>query len=61
MMVASTSNTSAHISMNGEKLEEVFSVKYFGAALSKDGTSTDKNCRNSDTLRTCIMPSFLRT
>ncbi|KAH3781143.1 hypothetical protein DPMN_158968 [Dreissena polymorpha] len=40
MMVVSTTNTSADISMNGEKLEEVTSFKYFGATLSNNDTST---------------------
>ena len=34
----STNNTSADISMNGWKLEEVNSFKYLGATLCKDGT-----------------------
>ncbi|KAH3855785.1 hypothetical protein DPMN_098354 [Dreissena polymorpha] len=48
-MVNSTTNIRAHITMNGEKQEEVTSFKYLGATLSKDGTSTaelgpNKNC-----------------
>ena len=39
-MVNSTTTTSADIFMIGEKLEEVTSFKYLGAALSKDGSST---------------------
>jgi exonuclease III len=39
-MVNSTNDTSADITMNGEKLEEVSKFKYLGATLSKDGTST---------------------
>ena len=34
----SANNISADISVNGQKLEEVTSFKYLGAALSKDGT-----------------------
>ncbi|KAH3842013.1 hypothetical protein DPMN_115501 [Dreissena polymorpha] len=39
-MVHSTNNTSSDITMNGEKLEEVTSFKYFCATLSQDSTST---------------------
>lgn len=35
IMVNSTTNTSADITMNGEKLEEVTSFKYLGATLSR--------------------------
>ena len=38
IMTDSTNNISAGISMNDEKLEEVISFKYLGAALCKDGT-----------------------
>ena len=37
-MTNSTNNISADISTNGEKLEEVTSIKYLAATLSKDGT-----------------------
>jgi len=40
IMVKRTTNTSADTTMNGEKLEEVTRVKYLGATMSKDGTST---------------------
>ncbi|KAH3880590.1 hypothetical protein DPMN_004507 [Dreissena polymorpha] len=40
IMVNSTTNTSANITMNGEKLEEVTSFKYLGASLPKDITRT---------------------
>ena len=40
IMVISTTDTSADITIIGEKLEEVTSFKYLGATLSKDGTST---------------------
>ncbi|KAH3884968.1 hypothetical protein DPMN_008954 [Dreissena polymorpha] len=36
IMVNSTTDTSADITMNGEKLEEVTSFKYLGVILSKD-------------------------
>ncbi|KAH3735611.1 hypothetical protein DPMN_042146 [Dreissena polymorpha] len=36
IMVNSTTNTSAVITMNSKKLEEVTSFKYFGKTLSKD-------------------------
>ncbi|KAH3710421.1 hypothetical protein DPMN_069902 [Dreissena polymorpha] len=39
-MVNSTTNTSADITMNSEKLEEVTSLKYLGTIVSMDGTST---------------------
>ena len=39
IMTQSTNNISADISMNGQKLEEVISFKYLGAALRKDGTA----------------------
>ena len=39
VMTQSTNNISADISMNGQKLEEVISFKYLGAALRKDGTA----------------------
>ncbi|XP_052237947.1 uncharacterized protein LOC127849270 [Dreissena polymorpha] len=42
IMVNSTTKTSAGITTNGEKLEEVISLKYIGAYLSKLGTSTTK-------------------
>ena len=38
IMTSSTNNTSEYISMNGQKLEEVTSLKYLGAALCKDGS-----------------------
>ena len=37
-MTNSTNKISADISMNGQKLEEVTSFKYLGAAPCKDGT-----------------------
>ncbi|XP_052232178.1 uncharacterized protein LOC127845354 [Dreissena polymorpha] len=40
ILANSTTNTSADITMNGKKLEEVTSFKYMGATISKDGTST---------------------
>ena len=40
VMVNSSNDTKADITMNGEKLEEVTNFKYLGATLSKDGTST---------------------
>ena len=40
VMVNSTRDKHAVISMNGELLEEVNSFTYLGAALAKDGTST---------------------
>ena len=40
----STSNFSADISMNGQKLEEVTSFKYLGAILCKDGTCLAEAC-----------------
>ena len=40
VMVNSTTNISANITMNGDPLEEVTSFKYLGATLSKDGTCT---------------------
>ena len=38
IMTNSTNNTSADISMNGQKLQEVTSFKYLGTTLCKDGT-----------------------
>ena len=38
IMVNSTDNISADISMNGQQLEEVTSFKYLGATLCKNGT-----------------------
>ncbi|KAH3815237.1 hypothetical protein DPMN_143759 [Dreissena polymorpha] len=44
----SRTNISADITMNGEKLEEVTSFKYFGMTLLKDGSSTaDVRIRNA--------------
>ena len=40
IMVNSTTNTSADITMNGEKLEEVTSFNNLRATLSKDCTCT---------------------
>jgi len=40
IMINRTTNTSADTTMNGEKLEEVTRVKYLGATMSKDCTST---------------------
>ncbi|KAH3721187.1 hypothetical protein DPMN_064106 [Dreissena polymorpha] len=42
IMVNSTTNTSAYITMNGENIEEVTSFKFFGVIMSKDGTRTAK-------------------
>ena len=39
-IMTNSTNNSADISMNGRKLEEVTSVKYLGATLCKDGTSS---------------------
>ena len=38
MVLSSTNNIGAYISMNGQKVEEVTSFKYLGATLCKDGT-----------------------
>ena len=38
IMTNSTNNISADVSMNGQKLEEVTSFKYFGVTLCKDST-----------------------
>ena len=38
IMINSTNNISAYISMNGQTLEKVTSFKYLGATLCKDGT-----------------------
>lgn len=40
VLVNSMNDTSADITMNGQKLEEVNSFKYLGATLSKDGSCT---------------------
>ena len=40
VMVNSGDNTTVQISMNGQQLEEVMALKYFGATLTKDGHST---------------------
>ena len=40
IMINSTNNIGADISMNGQKLEEVTSFKYLGPTLCKDGTSS---------------------
>ena len=40
IMVNSTNDTSARITMNGEPLEEVTQFKYLGATLSRDGSCT---------------------
>ena len=40
VMVNSTRDIHANITMNGEPLEEVSNFKYLGATLSKDGTCT---------------------
>ena len=40
VMVNSSNNISANITMNGEPLEEVSSFKYLGATLTEDGTCT---------------------
>ena len=40
IMINSTTNTTANITMNGETLEEVTNFKYLGATLSSDGTCT---------------------
>ena len=42
VLVNSTTGSTAHISMNGEQLEEVGSFKYLGATLTKDGRSTSE-------------------
>ena len=44
IMVNSTDDISANITMNGEPLEEVHQFKYLGATLSKDGGSTAEVC-----------------
>ena len=44
VMTNSANNTSAGISMNGQKLEEVTAFKYLGATLCKDGTCTTEVC-----------------
>ena len=42
----SNNNTSANITLNGERLKEVNNFKYLGATLSKDGTcATDIRAR----------------
>ena len=38
IMTTSTKNISAHISMNGQRLEEVTRLKYLRETLCKDGT-----------------------
>ena len=38
IMINSTNNIRADISMNGQKLEDVTSFKYLGATFCKDGT-----------------------
>ena len=40
IVVNSTNNISADISMNGQNLEEVTSFKYLGGTLWRDGTCT---------------------
>ena len=40
IMVNSTKDTPANISMNGQQLEEVDAFKYLGSTLTKDGRST---------------------
>ena len=40
IMTHSTNNISVDISMNGQKLVKVTSLKYLGATLCKDGTSS---------------------
>ncbi|KAH3726006.1 hypothetical protein DPMN_051861 [Dreissena polymorpha] len=37
---SSTTNTRTGITINGENLEEVTSLKYLGVNLAKDGTNT---------------------
>ena len=37
-MMTNSTNISAYINMNGQKLEEVTSFKYLGATLCNDGT-----------------------
>ena len=44
VMVNSTNNASVSIIMDGEKLEEVSSLKYLGATLTKDGTCKAEIC-----------------
>ena len=44
IMTNSMNNTSADISMNGQKLEEVTSFKYLGATLCKDGKCSAQIC-----------------
>lgn len=39
VIVKNTSNGSVGVTMDGESLEEMSSFKFFGATLSKDGTS----------------------
>ena len=43
-MVNSTHSASVSIIMDGEKLEEVSSLKYLGATLTKDGTCKTEIC-----------------
>ena len=44
IMTNSTNNSIADIGMNGQKLEEVTSLKYLGATLCKDGTCSAEIC-----------------
>ena len=44
IMTNSMNNIRVHISMNGQKLEEVTSFKYLGASLCKDGTCSAEVC-----------------
>ncbi|KAH3847677.1 hypothetical protein DPMN_090008 [Dreissena polymorpha] len=47
-MMNSNTNTSADITMNNEKLEEVTCFKILGLTLSKDGT------RSTEVLKNCL-------
>ena len=44
IMTSTTSNISADISMNSQKLEEVASFRYLGKTLCKDGTCSAEIC-----------------
>ena len=44
IMTNSTNNTTADISLNGQKLEGVTTFKYLGATLCKDGTCSAEIC-----------------
>ena len=49
VMVNSTNEVSANVTMNGQPLEEVTGFKYLGATLSQDGTCrAEIRTRNGD-------------